>query len=578
MARQKMTPSEALAETLVAEGVKNVFGIVGSAYMDALDLFSAAGIRFVPVAHEQAACHAADGFARVTGRPQACIGQNGPGIANFVSAMTAAYWAHSPVVAITPETGSMGLGTGGFQELDQMPMFQRSTVYQVKVSNPQRMAELARRCFYMAKNLCGPAQLNIPRDHFYGLCEDDIYETPLISRGPGGLKEIAEAARLICQARFPVILSGGGVSQTDAVAEVKALAEYLTAPVCNTYLHNDTFPASHDLACGPIGYCGSKAAMRILQKADLVIALGTRLGPFGTLPQYDISYWPAGAKLIQCDTNIQALGLSKRADVYSIGDVKEFAGFLMREVKCARPGLAPDRQRLALIQEEKKRWTEELSSWSESSKSAPMHPRRFHAEWTRALPRDAIVTTDIGNNSSMINAYLKFEGIRQHISALSWGNCGFAFGAAMGCKLALPDRPVIAFQGDGAYGISGIQEVMTAVRENIPLVAVVATNNEWGAEKKNQIDFYNNRFIGADLPDNPDYAELARVMGANGIRVDAPDQVGDALREAIASGRPTVINAIVQGGEEVLAEPFRRDALALPVRYLDKYAHLNIRK
>ncbi|MFH1155583.1 MAG: sulfoacetaldehyde acetyltransferase [Pseudomonadota bacterium] len=578
MGRQKMTPSEALVETLVAEGIKNVFGIVGSAYMDALDLFPAAGIRFIPVAHEQAACHAADGFARVTGRPQACIAQNGPGIANFVSAMTAAYWAHSPVVAITPETGSMGLGTGGFQELDQMPMFRRSTVYQVRVPNGQRMAELARRCFYMAKNLNGPVQLNIPRDHFYGICEDEIYETPTVSRGPGGLKEIETAARLIAQAKFPVILSGGGVSQADAQGEVKTLAEYLTAPVCNTYLHNDTFPASHELACGPIGYCGSKAAMRVLQKADLIIALGTRLGPFGTLPQYDISYWPAQAKLIQCDTNINVLGLSKRADVYSVGDVKEFVQFLTREVRAAMPGLSPAPERLAVVQAEKKRWNDELSGQSASSQSAPMHPRRFHAEWTGALPKNTIVSTDIGNNSSMINAYLKFEGIRQHISALSWGNCGFAYGAAMGCKLAKPDAPVIAFQGDGAYGISGIQEVMTAVRENIPLIAIVATNYEWGAEKKNQIDFYDNRFVGANLPDNPDYAELARNMGADGIRVDHPDQVGDAVRQAIASGRPTVINAIVQGGEEVLAEPFRRDALALPVRYLDKYAHLNARK
>ena len=571
----KMTPSEALVETLVAEGIENVFGIVGSAFMDALDLFPAAGIRFVPVAHEQAACHAADGYARVTGKPQVCIGQNGPGAANFVSALTAAYWAHSPVVAITPETGSLGLGNGGFQELDQMPMFEKSTVYQVRVPHGKRMAELARRCFYMAKNLNGPAQLNIPRDHFYGVCEDEIFKTPLVSRGPGGLADIVNAAKLIKDATFPVILSGGGVSQGGALEEVQALAEYLTAPVCNTYLHNDSFPAGHELACGPIGYCGSKAAMRILKKADLIIALGTRLGPFGTLPQYDIDYWPEKARLIQCDTNINALGLSKNADVYSVGDVKEFTATLLKEVRAALPGLGKNEDRLSAVISERKIWDDEMKEWNSSNQSAPMHPRRFHAEWTRALPDGTIVATDIGNNASMINGYLKFEGIRRHISALSWGNCGFAYGAAMGCKLARPDVPVIAFQGDGAYGISGVQEVMTAVREKIPVIAIVATNYEWGAEKKNQIDFYGNRFVGANIPENPDYARLAEDMGAKGIRIDHPDQVGDAVREAIASGQPTVINAIVQGGEEVLAEPFRRDALALPVRYLDKYAHLN---
>ncbi|BBO68157.1 sulfoacetaldehyde acetyltransferase [Desulfosarcina alkanivorans] len=575
MAKQKMTPSEALVETLVAEGVKNVFGIVGSAYMDALDLFPAAGIRFIPVAHEQAATHAADGLARVTGSPQCCIGQNGPGAANFVSAMVAAYWAHSPVVALTPETGSMGMGTGGFQELDQMAMFERQTVYQVRVNQPRRMAELARRAFYMAKNLNGPTQLNIPRDFFYGVCEDEIYTTPVIKRGAGSLEDLDAAARIIAAARYPVIVSGGGVSQADAVEPVRALAEYLTAPVVNSYLHNDTFPASHPLACGPIGYCGSKAAMRTIKKADVVVALGTRLGPFGTLPQYDMAYWPDQARLIQCDTDVNVLGLSKRADVYSCGDVGEFATLLLERTKALAPDLKADSGRLADVKAERQAWGDELNQWSASDRSAPMHPRRFHREWTRALPENSIVTTDIGNNSSMINSYLRFEGVRQHISALSWGNCGFAYGAALGCKIARPDAPVIAFQGDGAYGISGIAEVMTAVRENIPVIAIVATNYEWGAEKKNQIDYYDNRFVGANLPDNPDYARLAEEMGALGFRVDHPDQVGDAVKEAIASSRPCVINAIVQGGEEVLAEPFRRDALNMPVRYLDKYSHLN---
>lgn len=574
MDKQKMTPSEALVETLVAEGIENIFGIVGSAFMDALDLFPDAGIRFIPVAHEQAAAHAADGLARVTGRPQACIAQNGPGAANFVSALTAAYWAHSPVVAITPETGSLGIGTGGFQELDQMPMFERQTVYQARVNSPKRMAELARRAFYLAKNLNGPTQLNIPRDYFYGVCEDEIYETPVIRRGAGSLEDLEAAANLIAGAKYPVILSGGGVSQANALKEVITLAEYLTAPVANTYLHNDTFPASHELACGPIGYCGSKAAMRTLKKADVVIALGTRLGPFGTLPQYDMDYWPENAKLIQCDVNVKVLGVARKADVYSCGDVKEFTALLLKRVKELKPDLSKNRERLDDVRREKETWDAELAEWSSSSRSAPMHPRRFHQEWTRVLPDDTIVTTDIGNNSSMINAYLKFEGIRQHISALSWGNCGFAYGAALGCKIGRPDSPVIAFQGDGAYGISGIAEVMTAVRENIPVIAVVATNYEWGAEKKNQIDYYDNRFVGSNLPGNPDYAKIAQDMGALGFLVDHPDQVADVMKEAIASQRPCVINAIVQGGEEVLAEPFRRDALKMPERFLEKYAHL----
>lgn len=573
MSKQKMTPSEALVETMVAEGVKYVFGIVGSAYMDALDLFPEAGIRFISVAHEQAAAHAADGLARVTGKPQVCIAQNGPGAANFVSAITAAYWAHSPVVAITPETGSMGFGTGGFQELDQMDWFSKQTVYQVRVNRAERMAELTRRAFYMAKLENGPTQLNIPRDNFYGESNDEIFPSLTISRGPGPRSSIEEAARMLAKAKYPVILSGGGVSQGDALAETTALAEYLTAPVCNSYLHNDTFPYTHELGTGPIGYCGSKAAMRTIAKADVVLALGSRLGPFGTLPQYDMSYWPKSAKIIQLDTNAQMLGLSKKVDIAICGDVKDFATELLIALKAIKPDPVTVTERIADVAKEKKIWEEELEKWS-SSTNKLMHPRRFLRELSLAMPEGSIVTTDIGNNSSMCNSYFKFNDVRQHISALSWGNCGFAYGAALGAKVGNPDTPVIAFQGDGAYGIGGLAEVMTAVRENIPIIAIVANNLEWGAEKKNQIDYYNCRFVGTNLRENPDYAQIARDMGAKGYKVEDYRDVQDVVREAIDSSEPCVINAVIEGGEDVLAEPFRRDALNQPVRHLDKYCHL----
>lgn len=570
----KMTPSEALVETMAAEGVDTVFGIVGSAFMDALDLFPAAGIRFVSVAHEQAAAHAADGLARVTGRPQVCIAQNGPGAANFVSAITAAYWAHSPVVAITPETGSMGIGTGGFQELDQMAWFKEQTAWQVRVNRPERMAELARRAFYMAKLESAPTQLNIPRDYFYGELTAEIYRSHEISRGAGSRQAITEAATLLSKAKYPVIIAGGGVSQGDALAGTMALAEYLSAPVVNSYLHNDSFPADHPLGAGPIGYCGSKAAMRLLSKADVVLALGCRLGPFGTLPQYDMDYWPADAKIIQVDMNPRVLGLSKKVHVASAADVREYGEELLQALKSEMGAPADAGTRMAEIAAEKKKWADELASWS-SAVQKPMHPRAFLRALSTAIPKGSIISTDIGNNSSMCNAYFTFSDIRQHISALSWGNCGFAYGAAMGAKIGRPDKAVFAFQGDGAWGISGIAEVMTAVRENIPVIAIVANNYEWGAEKKNQIDYYDNRFVGSNLHENPDFAEIARNMGANGYTIDAPDQVGDVIAEAVASGKPCVINALIQGGEEVLAEPFRRDALKDPVRYLDKYRHLN---
>jgi sulfoacetaldehyde acetyltransferase len=567
-----MTPSEALVETLVAEEVKVVFGIVGSAFMDALDLFPAAGIRFVSVAHEQAAAHAADGMARVTGKPRVCIAQNGPGAANFVSAITAAFWAHSPVVAITPETGSGGIGTGGFQELDQMPWFQACTKFQVRVNRPERMAELARRCFYIAKAECGPTQLNIPRDYFYGEIDCEIFKTEDVTRGAGPDVDVVRAADLLAKATYPVILAGGGVTMSNAIPETKALAEYLTAPVANTYLHNDSFPSNHPLSVGPIGYCGSKAAMRILAKADVVLALGTRLGPFGTLPQYGMNYWPTNAQIIQVDADHRQLGVSRPVNLAIAADAKEFAARVLLKLRDNGRTREPDTARLGEIQKENEVWVQELDQWA-AAPSRLMHPRRFLTELSRAVPQNAIVTTDVGNTCSMCNSYFRPTGSKQYLAPLSWGNCGIAYGVALGAKMGAPEKPVFALQGDGAYGISGLSEVMTAVREGIPIIAVVFNNNQWGAEKKNQIDYYDNRFVGTNLK-NPDFAQIARDMGADGYRVENPADVRDVVEAALKSGKPAVIDAVIDGSAEVLAEPFRRDALKKPVRFLKKYRHL----
>jgi len=567
-----MTPSEALVETLVAEEVKVVFGIVGSAYMDALDLFPAAGIRFVSVAHEQAAAHAADGLARVTGKPQVCIAQNGPGAANFVSAITAAFWAHSPVVAITPETGSGGIGTGGFQELDQMPWFQACTKFQVRVNRPDRMAELARRCFYHAEAECGPTQLNIPRDYFYGEIDCQVFKTPDVKRGPGSGADVAKAAEALARASYPVILAGGGVVISNALPQTKALAEYLTAPVANTYLHNDSFPSDDPLSVGPIGYCGSKAAMRTIAKADVVLALGTRLGPFGTLRQYDMDYWPTRAYIIQVDMDHRQLGASRPVDLAIAADAAEFAADVLARLREIGKTTEVHAERLAEVQQEKTAWAKELDQWGTSA-SGLMHPRRLLSELSAALPQNAIVTTDVGNTCSMCNSYFRPTGPRQFLAPLSWGNCGIAYGVALGAKLGALDKPVFALQGDGAYGISGLSEVMTAVREEIPVIAVVFNNNEWGAEKKNQIDYYDDRFVGTNLK-NPDFAQIAKDMGAQGYRLERPEDVKDVVEAALKSGNPVVIDAVIDGSAEVLAEPFRRDALKKPVRFLEKYRHL----
>ena len=575
----KMTPSEAFVETLVAQGVTDVFGIVGSAFMDALDIFPAAGIRFIPVAHEQGAAHMADGYSRVSGRHGVCLAQNGPGITNFVTGIAAAYWAHSPVVFLTPETGSMTIGLGGFQETEQLPIFSKITKHQSHIMHPNRMAELTSRAFDRALLEMGPAQVNIPRDFFYGESETEIPKPIRIGRGPGDEQALDEAAALLAQAKFPVILAGGGVIMAGASAEAVQLAELLHAPVACSYLHNDSFPASHPLWCGPLGYQGSKAAMKLIAQADVVLALGTRLGPFGTLPQHGLTYWPANAKIIQIDADAKMLGLVKPISVGICGDARAASAALLSRLKGKQLACQQNRdQRDATIKAGKAEWEKELDQWTHetdpysveiSKSSSHMHPRQMLRELEKAMPKRAMVSTDIGNICSVSNSYLRFDEPRSMFAAMSFGTCGYAFPVICGAKVAAPDRPAIAYVGDGAWGIS-FNELLTCVREKIGVTVVLFNNGQWGAEKKNHVDFYSQRYQGVEL-DNPSWAGVARSFGCEGITVDKLSDVGAALAQSVknqAEGKTTVLEMMVT---KELGDPFRRDALSRPVRHLEKY-------
>lgn len=578
----RMTPSEALVETMVSHGVTDIFGIMGSAFMDAMDIFEPAGIRFIPVVHEQGAAHMADGYSRVSGRQGVCTGQNGPGISNCVTGIAAAYWAHSPVVIITPETGTMGIGLGGFQECNQLPMFQEFTKYQAHLNNPARMAEFTGRCFDRALSEMGPTQLNIPRDLFYGDIDVEIPAPSFVDRGPGGNQSLAEAAELLSHARFPVIVSGGGVVNADAVSDCERLAERLGAPVVNSYLHNDSFPASHPLWCGPLGYQGSKAGMKLISKADVVLALGTRLGPFGTLPQHGLDYWPKDAKIIQVDADHKMLGLVRKISVGICGDAGATARALLERLDGERLHCDDDKdERAAEIARVKQEWEQELDEWQherdaysleaiERAGAGFLHPRQVLRALEQSMPDDVMVSTDIGNINSVANSYLRFEKPRSFFAAMSFGNCGYAFPTIIGAKVAAPDRPAIAYAGDGAWGMS-MGETMTCVRENIPVTAVVFNNGQWGAEKKNQVDFYGRRFVAGEL-ENQSFAGIARAMGAEGETVTDIDAVGPALERAIDKQMNDATTTVIEVMcTQELGDPFRRDALSKPVRYLDKY-------
>ena len=479
------------------------------------------------------------------------------------------------------------MGLGGFQEANQLPMFEEFTKYQGHINNEHRMAEITARCFDRALSEMGPTQLNIPRDRFYGDINVEIGTPMRIDRGPGGERTLNEAADLLASAQFPVMISGGGVVIGDGMAATVALAERLGCPVVNSYLHNDSFPASHPQWCGPLGYQGSKAAMKLIARADVVLALGTRLGPFGTLPQHGLDYWPTEAKIIQVDADSKMLGLVKKIDVGICGDAGAAAAALT--ARLAQRTLVADQNRAereSTLLSEKTAWEDELDDWTEETddfsidmikeaaaeEGSWLHPRQVLRELERAMPARVMVSTDIGNINSVSNSYLRFEEPRSFLAAMSWGNCGYALPTIIGAKKAADDRPAVAYAGDGAWAMSMV-EVMTAVRHDIPVTAVVFHNRQWGAEKKNQVDFYGRRFVAGELEGAEDYAQIAQAMGAKGVRVDQLDDVGPALERAIddqMTKRQTTVIEVMTTKE--LGDPFRKDALSRPVRHLKKYA------
>ncbi|WP_419892983.1 sulfoacetaldehyde acetyltransferase [Oceanobacillus kimchii] len=568
----KMTPSEAIVETLVAEGVKEVYGIVGSAFMDMLDLFPTAGIRFLPVRHEQSAAHMADAYTRVSGTAGVVIGQNGPGVTNMVTSVAAANQAHTPMVIISPSAGTPTIGWDGFQEANQVSIFEDITKETVRVTHKSRVADCLRTAFRIAYAERGPVLYDIPRDLFYGELEDQIlapHQYRVDVRGAGDPASIEKAVSLLKDAKNPVIISGRGAVDSNGVDAVSKIAEHLSAPVAVSYMHNDAFPADHPLAVGPIGYMGSKAAMYTLQEADVVLAIGTRLSVFGTLPCYDIDYFPKEAQIIQVDINPRQIARTHPVEVGIIGDAKEASREIYKKLKAATSAIKNTKRR-AVISKRKEDWDNELEELAMESGN-PINPRRALLELTKSLPENTIISTDIGNVSSTANAYLKFNKTRRHIAALTFGNTGFAYPAAIGAQLAEPQSPVVAIIGDGAWGMS-LHEVSTAVEQSIPVIACVFNNKSWAAEKKNQVDYYDNRFIGSNIK-APDFADVARSMGALGYTIESPEDIGPVINEVLEKRKPAVLNVYVDGTQ--LAPPFRRDALKMPTRLLPKYKHLD---
>ena len=574
----KMTTEEAFVKVLQKHGIQHAFGIIGSAFMPISDLFPKAGITFWDVAHETNGGIIADGYTRSTGKMSMCIAQNGPGITNFVTPIKTAYWNHTPMLLVTPQAANKTIGQGGFQEVEQMALFKDMVCYQEEVRDPSRVAEVLNRVISKAFRGSAPAQINVPRDMWTQVVDIEIPAMVQIERPSGGTEAITKAAELLSNASFPVILSGAGVVLADAIDDCKNLAEKLDAPVACGYQHNDSFPGNHSLAVGPLGYNGSKAAMEIISKADVVLALGTRLNPFSTLPCYGIEYWPENASIIQVDINSDRIGLTKKVTVGICGDAKLVSQQILNKLaKSAGDNNREDRK--ALIHQTKSAWMQTLTSmdhedddpgttWNVDARerdSDRMSPRMAWRAVQSALPREAIISSDIGNNCAIGNAYPTFDEGRKYLAPGLFGPCGYGFPSVLGAKIGCPNIPVVGFAGDGAFGIS-MNEMTSCAREEWPAITMVIFRNyQWGAEKRNSILWYDDNFVGTELDPDLSYAKVAEGCGLKGIKVRTMDELTNSLRTACeeqAKGVTTFIEVILN---QELGEPFRRDAMKKPV-------------
>ena len=575
----KMTTEEAFVKVLQRHGIEHAFGIIGSAMMPISDLFPKAGITFWDAAHECNAGMMADGYTRASGKVCMMVAQNGPGITNFVTPVKTAYWNHTPLLLVTPQAANKTIGQGGFQEVEQMALFKDMVAYQEEVRDPSRIAEVLNRVISQAIRLSAPAQINVPRDFWTQVIDIDLPEVVRFERPSGGEEAIAQAAKMLSEAEFPVLLNGAGVVIGGAIEASMALAERLDAPVCCGYQHNDAFPGSHPLFAGPLGYNGSKAGMELIAKADVVLALGTRLNPFSTLPGYGIDYWPKEAKIIQVDINPDRIGLTKPVTVGIVGDAKKVATSILAKLG-SNAGEKARTSRQAVIAQTKSAWAQELTSlthedddpgttWNERARTREpkkMSPRMAWRAITSVLPKEAIISSDIGNNCAIGNAYPTFEEGRKYLAPGLFGPCGYGFPAIAGAKIARPDVPVVGFAGDGAFGISMNEMVSVGRNEWPPITMVIFRNYQWGAEKRNTTLWFDDNFVGTELDTDVTYAGIAKQCGLEGVQVDSMDALSEALDKAITAQmkdkKTTFIEVILN---QELGEPFRRDAMKTPV-------------
>ncbi|MGH7323929.1 MAG: thiamine pyrophosphate-binding protein [Candidatus Rokuibacteriota bacterium] len=543
-----MSAGRAVIELLKAEQVRHVFGIVGATFLDVLDvLYDDKSVEYINVRHEQGAAFMADGLARVSGLPAACLVTAGPGATNLITGIAAAWVAHSPVVAIAGGPPLDHYGRNAFQEFDLVGMFAPVTKLAIRIDAPQRIPEIFRLALRTAMTgRQGPVFIDIPRD----VLTDQVVTTEIgepasyrpLHAPPPSPEAIGEAVSVLGQARRPLLLVGGGVTWAGANDLAQRLSAEVGLPTITAYGRNDAVPNDDPLYIGPLGRAGAPEAAAACRRADVLLVIGSRLGNFTTF--YDDRYIVPGTRIIQIDIDPRDLGRTYPVAVAIQADAGQALAAL-REVLGGAGMKTTDEWRKEAVELRAKRQTRLAAERGQAA--LPLKPQRVYAELRPALPPDTIVTLDAGAAPASGYDRLHFSRPRTFLTPLDLGGLGFAFPEALGAKLARPDAPVLAIHGDGGF-LMNAQELETAVRHGIDVVTLVMNNNAWGSEKAYQKHFYHERYVGADIG-NPRFDRLAELFGARGYYVEHADQIGDIVRAALACGKPAVIEIPIDPNE-----------------------------
>ena len=555
---KRMSGGEAAVAALQVENVDHVFGLIGSATMEMFDaLYDADNINFIGVHDERTGTHMADGFARASGRAGVILaGQNGPGATNLVTGLAQAYAAFSPVVSIAGALSSEHVYRDAFQEVDQQALFKPVTKKTWTVPRTGRVPEMFREAFRTALTpRRGPVQLNLPRDVLSDQCEFGELQKPAQNRvlnlPQADHQLIAEAAQILHKATKPVIVIGGGIKNSGGQEEVLALAERLSAPIILAPGHGDAIPHAHPLNSGQMGPRGNVVASRLAKEADVILALGTRLGFNSTFYSYD-NINPE-ADIVQIELEPTAIG---RYFPIRLG--------IWADARAAARQLAKALEKVEVC-EEVTAWTrtyiDERTAYlaqrdaDADGREIPIQPSGLYRVLRGVLPKNAIVTMDAGTLCLQATDALEYHEPLSLFTPLDFGLVGFSFACGLGVKLAQPDRPVVSLMGDGGFGMT-VSELSTAVDHGINTVTLVMNNQCWGAEKAYQRDFFGGRYIGANVS-SPPYDQLAELYGAAGFKVERLSEVADAVKAALACNRPAVVDISV---DPDALYSFRRDS------------------